>query len=156
MTDSPAAAIGSAHLAMVVQLKPTTEEVKSALATTHGLEMGELSGMERRIERMRAYVDSDHLPDAARLSVRAMDESIAEEHHEIIRTLHRIWSDVDRWDADVLQKTIPEIAKAADATPKQVYTSAYTALLGSESGPRLGSLATALGRQVTLDLLNRD
>ena len=154
--DSPTAAIGSAHLAMVVQLKPTTEEVKNALATTHGLDPTELSGMDRRIERMRAYVDSDHLPDTARLTVRAVDEMISEEHDEVLRTIHHFWSELDHWDADVLQGTVPEVASAADATPKQVYTAVYTALLGRGSGPRLGSLAAALGRRVTLDLLNRD
>ncbi len=156
LTDSPAAAIGSAHLAMVVQLKSTTEEVKHALAATHGLDLTELSGMDRRIERMRAYVESDHLPDAARLRVRTMDDPIAKEHHQVMRTLHRIWSELDHWEAEVLQNTVPEVVKAADVTPKQVYTAAYTALLGRESGPRLGSLAAALGRRVTLDLLNRD
>ena len=85
-----------------------------------------------------------------------MDDPIAKEHHQVMRTLHRIWSELDHWEAENLQNTVPEVVKAADATPKQVYTAAYTALLGRESGPRLGSLAAALGRRVTLDLLNRD
>jgi len=156
VTESPTAAIGSAHLAMVVQLKPSTEEVRNALAATHGLDPAELQGMDRRIERMRTYVDSEHLPEAARLRVRTAGEPISEEHHGVLNTLRHFWSKVDTWDAEILQNTISEVSQAANATPKQVYTGAYAALLGRESGPRLGSLAAALGRRVTLNLLNGD
>ena len=156
LTESPTTTIGSAHLAMVVQLKSTTDEVKAALIAAHGLDPEKLVGVERRIERMRAYVESEHLPEEARLRVRILEEDIPSQYTEILNQLNRCWTNLERWDSGDLQKTVQEVARTMDVSPKQVYTAAYTALLGRPSGPRLGSLAVALGRQTTLDLLKCD
>ncbi len=149
-------AIGSTHLSLLVQAKPSNEAVLEALSKTHGIDHTAPSRMlNRRIEKMRTYVESAYFPEKDRLTLldRA-PKDLTPSERAAGSVLAETWRDCDVWHGETLQAAVREAATKSGFTTKQIFGAGYRILLGRSQGPRLGPLAEALGKESVLKRLD--
>lgn len=151
--------VSFAHLATVVQVKPTDDEVWASLARTHGVDPVAVAAQLRdRVRHLRAWVASEHCPPEQRIELRtawtdAEREAFDPETRALLSAFGERLAEVD-WEANVLQTAVAESAQMADAPVRHAFRALYQLLIGRDRGPRAGSFLATLEREDVLALID--
>ena len=130
------------HLSLLAQTKTSDELIWQSLGYDELNKPSEQ--LVDRLEKMKLWIKSKHLPDEMRISIIDDPKSetfvdISDEETKVLVALKDELS-VCKWDAENIGNAIPNSAKKNDLSPKIAYKVAYLALMGREKGPRLAPI----------------
>ena len=130
------------HLSLLAQTKTSDELIWQSLGYDELNKPSEQ--LVDRLEKMKLWIKSKHLPDEMRISIIDDPKSetfvdFSDEETKVLVALKDELS-VCKWDAENIGNAIPNSAKKNDLSPKIAYKVAYLALMGREKGPRLAPI----------------
>jgi lysyl-tRNA synthetase class 1 len=149
--------IGLGHASMVVQ--STNFDIKKSLEILKGTghipaktSKEDLDYVKQRLTRAKQWIE-EFAPEQYKFIVQEkVPAEVKELSKEEKKALNKL-SDIigtKKWKEKELESAIYEFAKE-ELTPKQLFRSAYLALLGKERGPRLAQFVLSLDRKFVLE-----
>jgi len=151
------AGVSFRHLSLLAQIKSEDDDVWGSLRKSGHLDGKPRRSLERRLRRMRNWVDGPHFPETAKIDVR---ESPSEEvranltagQREFLSTLGSELADCD-WTDDSVGRCISSVANKSDLDGKDAYAAIYWIILGKSHGPRISSILTEMSKDHVLSLI---
>jgi len=152
------AGVSFRHLSMLAQIKSDDQGVWSSLQRS-----GHLSGepgfsLRGRLERMRNWVDGEHFPEEARITIQSeVDRDIASEigndSRAFLEMLARGLRTCD-WDEVSIGETIRTSAADSGLGNRKAYIALYMVILGRDYGPRISSLMSEMDRESLIGIIS--
>lgn len=152
------AGVSFRHLAMLAQIKSTDEEVWLSLRKSNHISGEPSKSIISRLSKMRNWVESEHFPETARISVQTeIDEDtrrdISDDQVSFLKELSMNLSSCE-WIENSITDAIRNSIKNSDITGKDAFSGIYLAILGAKHGPRASSLIAEIGREDVLAILS--
>ena len=130
------------HLSLLAQTKTSDELIWQSLGYDAINKPSE--PLVDRLEKMKLWIKSKHLPDEMRISIidDPKSETFVDFSDEETKVLLAMKDELSacKWDVEDIGNAIPNSAKKNDLSPKIAYKVAYLALMGREKGPRLAPI----------------
>ena len=143
---------------MLAQIKSDDEGVWTSLQRS-----GHISGepgvsLRGRLERMRNWIEGEHFPEAARITIQnEVDSSIASEIDEVSRSFLGLLTQglgTCNWNEDSISETIRECAANSGLGNRKAYIALYLVILGRDYGPRISSLMSEMDREFLIGIIS--
>ena len=143
------------HLSLLAQTKTSDELIWQSLGYDELNKPSEQ--LVDRLEKMKLWIKSKHLPDEMRISIIDDPKSetfvdISDEETKVLVALKDELS-VCKWDVENISNAIPNSAKKNDLSPKIAYKIAYLALMGREKGPRLAPILVEVEQERVVKII---
>ena len=143
------------HLSLLAQTKTSDELIWQSLGYDELNKPSEQ--LVDRLEKMKLWIKSKHLPDEMRISIIDDPKSetfvdISDEETKVLVALKDELS-VCKWDVENIGNAIPNSAKKNDLSPKIAYKIAYLALMGREKGPRLAPILVEVEQERVVKII---
>ncbi len=153
------AGVSFRHLSMLAQIKSDDDSVWSSLKKSGHLVDEPSASLISRLERMRNWVEGEHFPDGARITIQAeiSDEvrsRISKESASFVALLSERLQTCE-WSSDSIGSAIREVAGGCDLDNRQAYVSLYLVILGRDYGPRISSIMAEMDRGSLVEMLTR-
>jgi lysyl-tRNA synthetase class 1 len=141
--EAKATSVSFRHLALLAQIKPKDEDIWSSLIES-GAITNPTSVLSDRLERMRAWIDSEHFPEEMRIMILNEPDaaSLGELDEEQRNLIPIIASELQnaQWTSEGISLAFKTAANSADAPMRSMYRACYAMFMGSERGPRLAPI----------------
>ena len=153
------AGVSFRHLSMLAQIKSNDDSVWSSLRRSGHLVGEPSASLTGRLKRMRNWVDGEHFPDGAKITIRKeisdeIHSSISKEEASFIALLSERLEKCE-WSEDSIGAAIREVAIECGLGNRQAYVSLYLVILGRDYGPRISSIMAEMDRSSLTEMLSR-
>jgi lysyl-tRNA synthetase class 1 len=151
-----ATSISFRHMALLAQIKPNDDDVWVSLRDS-GSMTEPTAQLEDRLNRMRAWISSEHFPDEMKINICATPnrEALAGLNEQQRLVLHHLSNSLSNaeWTADGITAAFKAAGEAAQTGMRDVYRACYALFMATERGPRLAPILSNCDRQAILDLV---
>jgi lysyl-tRNA synthetase class I len=143
-------------MALLAQIKPNDDDVWVSLRDS-GSMTEPTAQLEDRLNRMRAWISSEHFPDEMKINICATPnrEALAGLNEQQRLVLHHLSNSLSNaeWTADGITTAFKAAGEAAQTGMRDVYRACYALFMATERGPRLAPILSNCDRQAILDLV---
>ena len=134
------------HLSLLAQTKSSDELIWESLGYNENNNPSK--SLIDRLERMKLWIKSKHLPEEMRISIidNPQSETFAEFSADELKILSTMKKELTncQWNVDDIGNAIPNSAKSHNLSPRIAYRVAYLTFMGRERGPRLAPILVEL------------
>ena len=155
--SSSIAGVSFRHLAMLAQIKSSDDDVWASLRKSGHLGGEASEALRGRLRRMRNWVEGEHFPEAARVSVQTevSDEArgkLDADQISFVSTLARSLGGCE-WNDSGISESIKQAASETGIDNRTAYIALYWVMLGRDYGPRVASIMAEMERESLIGLL---
>ena len=151
------AGVSFRHLSMLAQIKSSDDDVWASLRKSGHLGGEASEALRSRLHRMRNWVEGEHFPEAARVSVQTdvSDEArsnLNADQISFVGTLAGALGECE-WSDSGISESIKQAAAEAGIDNRTAYIALYWLILGRDYGPKAASIMAEMERDSLIGLL---